>query len=209
MRIYSADDDTTSKIGIQGLQWSESERFWCIVFTDERTTQVSRKVLRGFRPERFSAARKALNGMSAADLARLCSRGGLDALPVATVSDVTIRRWEEGTTSPTIDKLARTIEVMRSAAKELDLDPVQVTDVIVTVADERFLSDYRHLVLMTQPQLAKAAGVQTSLLKRIERGERPLSKSIEESLARVLNISVAEVQAAHERARLRPPGLRA
>ncbi|GCE38460.1 hypothetical protein Rhow_001512 [Rhodococcus wratislaviensis] len=41
----------------------------------------------------------------------------------------------------------------------------------------------------------------------IERGETALSENVAERLATALNISVAELRTAHQRARSRPPGM--
>lgn len=147
---------------------------------------MSRSVIRGFRPDLFAAARVDHAKISRSDLARLA---GLKTAE-------TIRRWENGTASPQIDLLKR-------ALAALTIDAV---DVIRTDPRERYLSDWRHLRLMTQPQLAQQAGIATHLVMRIERGERELTDAVAASLAAALQITETEVRAAYERARKRPAG---
>ncbi|WP_068273887.1 helix-turn-helix domain-containing protein [Aldersonia kunmingensis] len=146
---------------------------------------MSRSALRGFDSERFAAARVAA-GMSRGDLARLA----------APLSAVTIQRWENGTTSPQIDILRRALDRLGVAAEQ----------VLITDPEDRFLSDYRHLRLMTQAELAGAAGLDTTTVQRLERAERPITQHAADAIAHVLEISPDQVHDAYERARTRPPG---
>ncbi|NKR30126.1 helix-turn-helix domain-containing protein [Rhodococcus hoagii] len=146
---------------------------------------MSRNVLRGFSPERFQAARQAA-GMTRGDLARLAD----------IRADETIRRWERGSSSPQVDVLGRAVKALNISAE----------DVIITDPERRFLSDWRHLKLMTQPQLAKEAQLSTILVTRLERGERELTDEVAAKLANVLGIGIGEVREAYLRAKTRDPG---
>lgn len=143
-----------------------------------------RRVVRGFRPDLLVAAR-----MRAA-----LSRGELGRL--ADTTGVTIGRWEDGQSSPQIDKLAR-------AAAALDID---VADLIIVEPDQRFLSYWRHVRGWTQFRLAAEAGLSKTLVEQIERGERHLDERTEPQLAEALGISIQELRASHERARSRQAG---
>ncbi|WP_040783790.1 helix-turn-helix domain-containing protein [Rhodococcus ruber] len=140
--------------------------------------------MRGFDPARLVDARRTA-GLSQAELARR-----------ANVGAATIRRWENGTASPQVDLLARVVG-------ELSLT---IADVVRVPMEERFPGDWRVLRGMTQPQLGARAGVGTAIVGSIERGEITLSANVAEKLARTLDISVEELQAAHHRARTRPAG---
>ncbi|AZI65833.1 helix-turn-helix domain-containing protein (plasmid) [Rhodococcus sp. NyZ502] len=155
-----------------------------MVSSDGRTNPMSRNVLRGFDKDAFAAARKAAR-MSRGDVARL-----------ADTTAATIRNWEIGAVSPQIDFLAR-------AANALN---IQVGDVVVTDPEERFLSDYRCLVGLTQPQLGKVCGLTTTTITRIERGEIALTDKIQTALAEALGISGEQVNRAYMKAKRRPPG---
>lgn len=145
---------------------------------------VSRRVIRGFRPQGLRAARKAAE-LKVADLARL-----------ARIGVATIERWEAGSTSPQIDKLAAVAKVLT----------VEIDELIDIPADQRFPGDWRNLIGLTQPQLGAQAGLDTSTVGRIERGETDLTDKTAVPLAAALGIDVAELRASHERARNRPAG---
>lgn len=72
---------------------------------------------------------------------------------------------------------------------------------------ERFPGDWRVLLGLTQPQLGARAGVRTAVVGSIERGETALSDNVAERLSSALDISIAELRDAHQRARSRPPGM--
>lgn len=145
--------------------------------------RVSRRVLRGFVPERFKALRK--SGMTMSDLAR-----------ISGVTASTIYAWEAGTFTPQVDKLAAVMKVLGKA----------IEDVVTVPNDQRYPSDLRVLCGLTQPQLASAAGVTTAKLQRIERGESAPPDDLVEALSRLLGTTAEEYEAAWRRAHERPPG---
>lgn len=145
---------------------------------------MSRRVLRGFDPARFSALRK--DSIVMLELARLSG---------VTVS--TLYAWEAGTFTPQVDKLA-------AAMKILD---TPIEHVVTVPRDERFPGDWRVLFGVTQPQLAASAGISTSTLKKIERGETALSDENAEVLSRLLGTTKDEYRAAWLRAKERPAGM--
>ncbi|WP_235661558.1 helix-turn-helix domain-containing protein [Mycobacteroides abscessus] len=144
---------------------------------------VSRRVLRGFTPARFTALRKSKMTMS--DLARITG-----------VAGSTIYAWESGRATPQVDKLAAAMKVLGS--------PIE--DVVLIPRERRFPGDWRVLGGLTQPQLAAAAGMATSTLQTIERGESVLSDERASVLSRLLHTTEDEYRAAWRRARERPPG---
>jgi len=81
-----------------------------------------------------------------------------------------------------------------------------IEDVVRVPVDERYPGDWRALVGLTQPRLAALAGIPTTTLKKIERGEVKLSHEKAVVLGRLVNASTEEYLAAWERARTRPPG---
>lgn len=143
---------------------------------------VSRRVLRGFDPKRFNALRKSRTVMM--ELARLSG-----------VNSSTIYAWEAGTFTPQVDKLAAVMKVLGA--------PIE--DVVRVPRNERYPGDWRVLCGVTQPQLAAKAGIATTTLKKIERGEVNLSNENAAILSRLLNTSTEEYMAAWRRARDRPP----
>ncbi|ANS32154.1 repressor protein (plasmid) [Rhodococcus opacus] len=150
-----------------------------------RIISVSRRVMRGFTPSALVGARRNA-GWSQADLARL-----------SDVGVATIRRWEKGTASPQVDVLARVAAVLE----------VPISDFVNIPVSERFPGDWRVLLGLTQPQLGARAGVRTAVVGSIERGETALSDNVAERLSSALDISIAELRDAHQRARSRPPGM--
>lgn len=147
---------------------------------------MGRTVLRGFDPEAFTTARETKK-WSRGELGRRAA-----APPDPPISDVTLGRWESGATSPDIAVLAPVV-------RALGIDPAQV---IRVPEDQRLLSDWRNLRLMTQPQAAARAGIPTSLLSRLERGQRPLASEVAQAIADALDITLAQVHAAYDRARI-------
>lgn len=145
--------------------------------------RMSRRVLRGFSPAAFAKARGTL---SPEDLYRLTGVG---------VS--TIYSWEKGTRTPTVDILAKVMQVLNAS----------IGDVVLIAPDDRYPGDWRTIETgLTQPGLAAAAGIPTSTLQRIERASLPLSDSNAKTLSAALGIPVEEYRASYERARLREPG---
>lgn len=148
---------------------------------------MSRRVLRGFDRGEFKRLRRAWRetGMSNHDLGRL-----------AGIGEATLRTWENGTRAPNIDKLAAVLAVLE----------IPVSAVVRVPPEERTLGDLRVLAGLTQPQLAKAAGMSTTALSTLERAGTPLTQAKAEALAPLLGVSIGEVQTAWQRARDRPPG---
>lgn len=146
--------------------------------------RMSRRVLRGFSPQEFAAIRTRA-GLSVSDLAR-----------IADVAVSTIHHWEAGTRSPQVDILASVMKVFDA--------PIEA--VVLIPADDRYPGDWRVMKGLTQPQLARAAGVTTVTIQRIERADYPLSDKNAENIAAVLDISTHEYRAAYQRARDRPAG---
>lgn len=153
-------------------------------YEDPDRGRMSRRVLRGFSPQHFAAIRVRA-GLSVSDLSRR-----------ADVAVSTVHHWEAGTRSPQIDILAGVMAVL-----DAPIDSVVLVDVA-----ERYPGDWRVMRGLTQPQLAAAAGVPTSVVQRIERADYPLSDKNAEAIANVLGVGVDEYRAAYQRARARPPG---
>lgn len=149
-----------------------------------KARSVSRRVMRGFRPERLEQARLAA-GISQAEVARL-----------ADIKAETVRRWEKGAASPQVDLLARVADVLGIA----------IADLVDIPEGERFPGDWRVVRGMTQPMLGAAAGVSTQLVGSVERGEVSLSDNLAKKLSTALDISEDELRASYERARRRPAG---
>lgn len=147
---------------------------------------MSRRVLRGFSPDRFGAARRR-SGLSVQDVGRL-----------AGVGTSTVHGWEAGRATPLIDLLARVMQILETP----------ISEVVVVAPDERYPGDWRVMKGLSQPQLAAAARIATSTLAGIERADLALTDANAATLARLLGISVDQYRAAHQRARKRPPGTR-
>lgn len=146
--------------------------------------RMSRRVTRGFQRSTFRNERVKA-GFSQGELAR-----------AATVSPSTIHHWEAGTKSPQVDRLAHVARVLG----------VPIATLVDIPEGERFPGDWRVLAGLTQPELAAVAGVSTSLVARLERGEVTLSDEACERLAPALGITKQQFSEAFERARTRPPG---
>lgn len=146
-------------------------------------TPVSRRVLRGFDPARFSSLRKSKTVMP--ELARL-----------SEVTASTIYAWEAGTFTPQVDKLAAVMNVLNTPIEHVVLVP----------RDQRYPGDWRVLRGWTQPQLASMAGIATNTLKRIERGESALTPDKAQLLSGLLGAPIEEYTASWRRVHERPPG---
>ncbi|SKQ83734.1 putative transcriptional regulator [Mycobacteroides abscessus subsp. massiliense] len=144
---------------------------------------VSRRILRGFDPARFTALRK--SQMTVSDLARLCG-----------VAGTTIYGWESGGASPQVDKLAAAMRVLGRS----------IEAVVPIPREHRFPSDWRVLGGFTQPQLAAIAGMPTTTLQKIERGESIVTDERASVLGKILDITGDEYLAAWRRVRERPAG---
>lgn len=146
--------------------------------------QTSRRSLRGFNIEAFTAARQG-RAMTVADLARL-----------ADVGQSTIHSWETGEVAPSLQLLVRALAVMRTP----------IDTVIVIPRNQRYPGDWRAIKGMTHNQLATAAKLATTTLRGIERAENGLTDANADTLAALLGITAKEYRAAYQRARNRPPG---
>ena len=146
--------------------------------------RMSRRVTRGFRRDTFREVRLAA-GFSQGELARS-----------AAVSPSTIHHWEAGTKSPQVDRLAHVARVLG----------VRIDALVEIPESDRFPGDWRVLAGLTQPELAAAAGVSTTLVARLERAEVTLSDEACRRLAVALGITERQFRDAFERARTRPPG---
>ena len=103
--------------------------------------------------------------------------------------------------------LRRALEEIAKEQKALGLTPVTAADVIRTDPKARFLSDWRHLQLLTQRELAERVGLgDQAAVGYLELGQGVLTAEIADRLAAGLAIPPEEVYAAHERARVRRPG---
>ena len=145
---------------------------------------MTRRVLRGFDPQRFAQARRN-RGLSVSDLSRFTDIG-----------QSTIHAWEAGGRTPQVDLLARVMGYLDTP----------ISQVIRLKPDERYPGDWRVVRGMTQPELAAAAQITTTMLRRIERADIGLTDANAAKLAQQLGISADEYRAAYHRARTRPPG---
>ncbi len=149
-----------------------------------KRVSVSRRVLRGFDPERLIELRNS-RGLSRPDLGR-----------ISDVSLQTIHKWESGSQSPQIDILMRVVRALG----------VEVSDVVAVGPEDRYPGDWRVLLGLTQPELGAKAGISTSMVGAIERGDARLTDNFARKLAAALEIPESELRASYERVRNRPPG---
>ncbi|MFC9838887.1 helix-turn-helix domain-containing protein [Rhodococcus sp. NPDC127530] len=140
--------------------------------------------MRGFSPVSLREARRTA-GISQMEAAR-----------VARIGADTIRRWEQGETSPQVDLLAKVVEALG----------VEIADVVHIPADERYPGDWRVLLGLTQPQLGAKAGVATQIVSSVERGVISLSGNVAAKLSDALGITESELRASYERVRTRAAG---
>lgn len=145
---------------------------------------MSRRVMRGFQPEKLESARRAA-GISQAELGR-----------IVRIKAETVRRWEQGSSSPQVDLLARVVDAIG----------VTIADVVHVPEGERYPGDWRVLRGLTQPVLGAEAGVTTQTVGSVERGEISLSDNVAHKLSAALGIPESELRASYERVRDRPPG---
>lgn len=147
---------------------------------------MTRRPLRGFDRERMIELRTE-KGYTRGDLARF-----------AEVSVAAVRSWESGQATPQVDRLARVANALE----------VPMSDLVQIPPHERYLGDLRIQAGLTQPQLAREVGISTASLSSLELGETVLRESVAERLGKALGLETAEVRAAYERSRTRPPGTR-
>ena len=146
---------------------------------------MSRKVLRGFDPQRFRAARASAQ-LSRSELARL-----------ADISVGSVRAWEVGEVTPQVDTLARTAKVLG----------VSIAELVPLEDDDLQLVDLRVRAGLTQPQLAAEAGLPTTTLAALEQGHLRMQPHQATVIAAALKLPQATVEAAYHRSRTRPPRL--
>lgn len=159
---------------------------WGRVGRYARAPGMSRRILRGFRPE-VMADRRAAQNLSRGELARQ-----------AGVSTGAVAKWETGRSTPAVDTLARVAAVLG----------LPMTDLIDIPENERFLGDLRALAGLTQPQLAARIGFSSSTVADLERGHAVLTDVQEERIAAAVGSSRDDVREAYERVRTRPSGVR-
>lgn len=145
---------------------------------------MPRHVPRGFSKDELRQLREE-SGLGVAELAR-----------GAGISQQALRTWEAGTRVPQVDTLSRALEVLGKS----------ISDVVYVPYEQRFPSDWRVLAGLLQPELARRAGLSTSMVQRIEAGQQPLTEVNAEKLSSVLGVDVGEYRAAYERVRTRPLG---
>ena len=164
-----------------------------------RRAGMTRRVLRGFDRSALIAVRTRRN-LNPGELARL-----------ADVSTAAVYNWERGTASPSVDTLARVAQALG----------VPVAELVPIPEDEQYLGDLRVMAGLTQPQLAQLAGISTSTLAQLERGQARLKPEVASRIAEALtdchrrspagrgkHVTREQVIAAHERVRIRPPHTR-
>ncbi|SUD49572.1 transcriptional regulator, y4mF family [Nocardia otitidiscaviarum] len=145
-------------------------------------------------------SRTVISGFDPAALAAAMDRAGFDVSALVRRSRVgksTIQHWLGGTRRPQIHQLAKVAEALE----------VKLSDLIVVAPEARMLSYYRNIRGCTQVDIATAAGLPTSTVSTIERGELlSLTDAVVTKLAAALEISEAEFRDAYRRTQDRPPG---
>lgn len=142
---------------------------------------------RGFDPRRLRALREE-RGLTQADLA---ARVG-----VRRTYFIQWEREQGRATTPTPRMLGRLADV-------LGVQPQQLTSI---APGDALLSDLRTWAGLSQPELARVLQVPETSLSAVERGQRPLDTTMAKGLAAHLDVSVADVRRAYERARDSPAG---
>ncbi|MBF6422656.1 helix-turn-helix domain-containing protein [Nocardia farcinica] len=143
---------------------------------------MSRTVLAGFDPDALVAAMKRA-GMNVPKLAR-----------EAGIGVSTIRAWLSSTNPrlPQVHHLAKVAKVLN----------VELNELIVIPPNDRKLSYYRNILGLGQADLGRLAGLPTSTVSAVERGELvTLNDSVVAKLASVLRISESEFRTAYQRTR--------
>ncbi|WP_225730979.1 MULTISPECIES: helix-turn-helix transcriptional regulator [unclassified Nocardia] len=120
--------------------------------------EVSRRVLRGFLPDKLADAIDAA-GLNNYTLARL-----------SDVSRQTLTNWLSGRATPSIDLLRRVLEVLQQRHRDRGLAPVTIGDLYTYDRDNPMLSDLRIMALLTQPELGRKAGLPTTVVRELEIG---------------------------------------
>ncbi|QHE72939.1 helix-turn-helix domain-containing protein [Rhodococcus sp. WAY2] len=141
-----------------------------------------RPPLNGFQPHALELARTAA-GMSRTTLARALG-----------VDPSTIHNWETSRSHPEPEHLARITEELGISLDRL----------VVVPRNRRVLADLRILAGLTQRQVAYRAGVSTTTIGKIERGEASLSDRHAAALADALGLDERTIRAAYLRNRPLP-----
>lgn len=105
-------------------------------------------------------------------------------------------QWERDRERP--DATSPTPAVLARLADVLDVHPGQLTS---TDAEQATLVDLRVWAGLSREELARRLELTTSLVGRIERGQRDLDDAHVEPWARELAVSPAAIRAAHQRVR--------
>ncbi|MGD9622326.1 MAG: helix-turn-helix transcriptional regulator [Mycolicibacterium sp.] len=145
---------------------------------------MSHRVVRGFQLDHFRELRKAA-GMTMTDLARL-----------SQVSPSTISSWERKGKAPDITRLVQVARVLG----------VDFTELVHVDPSERMVSDWRVRKGYSQIDLAREAGLSTAVVAYFERAQVKWNPGHAEKIAAALDMSVTELEAAWQRARVRPAG---
>jgi transcriptional regulator with XRE-family HTH domain len=144
----------------------------------DRGARMTRVVLNGYQPQAQRALREA-KGWSPEKLGRY-----------ADVSGDTVRNWEQGKSTPTVNKLYRV-----SLALEC-----QMSDLVKVPVDERRLEDWRNVSGLLQADVAAKLGdITTAAYGKIERGASPLTRV--EKLSELFKASPEQLREAWTRSR--------
>jgi transcriptional regulator with XRE-family HTH domain len=142
---------------------------------------------------------RAIRGLDVGPLVRARAKRKMtraDLARVTGISTSTIQKWESGQAAPNIETLTKAASALGVPLRRL----VKVPE------HRRSLADWRHLAGLSQTKLARAAGLTTPALAALERGESQLTDDKADRIAPHLNATHAQLQAAWQRARDRPPG---
>lgn len=140
---------------------------------------MSRTPVRNFNAERFEDLRTK-KGLTYAALAR---RSG--------VGSSSIRKWEKGLVSPSLEALVVVMDAMGHL-------PHEVIDVPL---DEATLSDLRARAMCPREEVAEALGISPSGYARLERGEVALSGYRTSVIATLFGVDELTISTAWGRAR--------
>ena len=130
-----------------------------------------------FNPERFQEIRKE-KGHTFASLAR-----------EAGISQGTVRHWEQGRYTPSLESLAIVMDVLGHS-------PTEVMDVPVGTAT---LADLRNLSLCTSQEAASALDLTPGGYSHLERGLVPLTPERTAILAHLFGVPEPAIMAAWQR----------
>ncbi|MEU2004712.1 helix-turn-helix domain-containing protein [Rhodococcus sp. NPDC019627] len=141
-----------------------------------------RPPLNGFQPRALEVARTAA-GLSRGALSRALG-----------VDPSTIHKWETSRSHPEPEHLTRITETLG----------IPLDRLLVVPRNRQVLADLRILAGLTQRQVANRAGISTTTIGKIERGEASLSDRHAAALADVLCVDERTIRAAYLRNRPLP-----